>query len=99
MYRFIEWDKSKADSNYRKHGVRFEVAARAFDDPLAVSVQDRSENGELRWQTLGSVRQVDGFLLLLVAHTVRDDQNGSEVIRIVSARRPTKQEKQRYEND
>ena len=42
---------------------------------------------------------VDGYLLLLVAHTVRDDENGSEVIRIISARRPTKQEKQRYEND
>lgn len=96
MHRFIEWDKSKADSNYRKHGVRFEVAARAFDDPLAVSIQDRSENGELRWQTLG---RVDGFLLFLVAHTVRDDEDGSEVIRIISARRPTKQEKQRYENN
>ena len=96
MHRFIEWDKSKADSNYRKHGVCFEVAARVFDDPLAVSIQDRSENGELRWQTLGLV---DGLLLLLVAHTVRDDEDSSEVIRIISARRPTKQEKQRYEND
>ena len=96
MHRFIEWDKSKADSNYSKHGVRFEIAARVFDDPLAVSIQDRSENGELRWQSLG---MVDGFLLLLVAHTVRDDEDTPEVLRIISARRLTKQEKQRYEND
>lgn len=96
MSRFIEWDPAKAESNYRKHGVRFEVAARAFDDPLAVSTQDRFENGEARWQTLG---RVEGLVLLLVAHTARDDEDGAEVIRIISARRPTKQEKQRYEND
>lgn len=96
MHRFIEWDPAKAESNYRKHGVRFEVAAHAFDDPLAVSIQDRFENGEARWQTLG---RVEGFLLLLVAHTVRDEEDGAEVIRIISARRPTKQETQRYEND
>lgn len=40
----------------------------------------------------------DGFVLLLVAHTVRDDEDGAELIRIISARRSTKQEKQRYEN-
>ena len=96
MHRFIEWDPAKAESSYRKHGVRFEVAARAFDDPLAVSTQDRFEYGEARWQTLG---RVEGFLLLLVAHTVRDEEDGAEVIRIISARRPTKQEKQRYEKD
>ncbi|MEO6293718.1 MAG: BrnT family toxin [Burkholderiaceae bacterium] len=96
MHRFIEWDSDKAQSNYLKHGIRFEFAARVFDDPLAVAVQDRYENGELRWQTLG---RVEGLLLLLVAHTVRDGEDGVEVIRIISARRPTKQEKRRYENN
>ena len=46
--------------------------------------QDRIENGEHRWQTLGLV---DGYLLILVAHTVRVDVDGTEVIRIISARR------------
>ncbi|EJF77910.1 Protein of uncharacterised function (DUF497) [Candidatus Bartonella washoeensis] len=63
----FEWDETKAKSNLRKHRVSFEIAARVFADPFAMVKQDRIENGEYRWQTLGLV---DGFLLLLVAHTV-----------------------------
>ena len=80
----FEWDAAKAHSNLQKHRVSFEVAARVFADPFALVEQDRIENGERRWQTLGTA---DGCLLLLVAHTVRDDEDGTEVTRIVSARR------------
>jgi uncharacterized DUF497 family protein len=52
MVRF-EWDESKAKSNARKHGVRFEDAMLVFADPFALVEQDRLEGGELRWQTLG----------------------------------------------
>lgn len=93
MNRFIEWDAVKAEANYRKHGIRFEDAARVFDDPLAVSAQDRVENGEQRWRTIG---QVGGCLLLLVAHTVRID--AVEVVRIISARRVDRKERKRYEH-
>ena len=58
--------------------------------------QDRIENGEYRWQTLGVV---DGYLLLLVAHAVRDDVDGTEVIRIISARRAEPKERKRYEQN
>lgn len=95
MERYFEWDDKKSESNFRKHGVRFEEAALAFDDPLAVSVQDRIENGEERWQTIG---MSGGCLLLLVAHTVRDDEDGMEVIRIISARRAERKERRRYEH-
>ncbi|MFI5102924.1 MAG: BrnT family toxin [Terriglobales bacterium] len=57
----FEWDEAKNLSNRRKHGVTFEEASQVFRDPLYVSVQDRVEGGELRWQTLGLV----GDLLLL----------------------------------
>ncbi len=80
----FEWDKAKAESNLRKHGISFEIATRAFADLFALVKQDRIENGEHRWQTLGLV---DGYLLILVAHTVRVDVDGTEVIRIISARR------------
>lgn len=40
MERYFEWDEAKAESNARKHGIRFEDAARVFDDPLAISGQD-----------------------------------------------------------
>ncbi|UNE55457.1 BrnT family toxin [Bartonella machadoae] len=92
----FEWDKTKAKSNLRKHHVSFEIAARVFADPFAMVRQDRIENGEYRWQTLGLV---DGFLLLLVAHTIHDDKEGIEVIRIISARRANSKERKRYEEE
>jgi len=66
----FEWDETKNLSNRRKHGVSFEEACQVFLDPLYVSVQDRIEGGESRWQTLGLV---EGVLLLTVAHTVREE--------------------------
>jgi len=66
-----------------------------FDDPLAVSDHDRIENGERRWQTIG---MASGCLLLLVAHTVFDENDEIEVIRIISARRASRMERRRYEH-
>jgi hypothetical protein len=96
----IEWDEAKNLSNQRKHdGVSFEEARHVFDDPLHVSAPDRIEGGEQRWQTVGAVQ---GFLILVVAHTVTeedDDGESAEVIRIISARRATTRERRRYENE
>lgn len=89
----FSWDSTKADSNQQKHGVSFELAAKVFDDPLHVSVLERIENYEERWQTLGLV---EGIVLLLVAHTVVDDDDDTK-IRIISARRATKHERKVYE--
>jgi len=91
----FEWDAAKAAGNLRKHGVSFETAMRVFADPLALTEQDRIEGAERRWRTLG---QVEGWLLLLVAHTVWDEDDG-EVIRIISARRAEPKERRRYEED
>ena len=95
MSMYFEWDAAKAASNLNKHGVGFELACLAFADPFALMAQDRVEGGEYRWQTLGLV---EGCLLLLVAHTVRDD-DGIEIIRIVSARKATRKERERYEHE
>ena len=95
MERFFEWDNKKAEANFRKHGIRFEEAVRVFDDPLAVTEQDRIENGERRWQTIGMVA---GCLLLLVAHTVRFEDGDIEVLRIISARRVDRAERRRHEH-
>lgn len=56
--------------------------------------QDRIENGEQRWQTVG---MVEAYLLILVAHTVRLEDDRIEVVRIVSARRLDRAERKRYE--
>lgn len=90
----FSWDDAKDASNQRKHGVSFAVAQLVFDDSLHISRQDRIENGEQRWQTIG---MVDGVVLLLVAHTWHEAESGEEHIRIVSARRATKLERKIYE--
>jgi uncharacterized DUF497 family protein len=95
MDKFFEWDEQKAETNFRKHHIRFADAVRVFDDPLAVTDQDRIENGEQRWQTVG---MVDGHLLLLVAHTLRFEDAGIEVVRIISSRRVDRAERKRYEH-
>lgn len=87
------WDAAKEEGNRRKHGVSFEAAKLVFDDPLHLSRQDRVKGGEERWQTLG---MVGGVVVLLVAHTWRE-ADGDEHIRIISARRATKQERNIYE--
>ncbi len=91
----FEWDTAKAVANLRKHGVSFDLASLAFADPFALIAQDRFEGGEYRWQTLGLV---EGCLLLLVAHTVTD-ADGTEVVRIISARKATRKERQRYDHE
>ena len=66
-----------------------------FDDPCAVSMQDRTVQGEERWQTIGLV---GGVVALLIAHTY-DEEDGDEVIRIVSARKATPRERRVYEEN
>lgn len=92
----FEWDAVKVASNLSKHKVSFETATRTFADPFLLTQQDRIENGEQRWQSIG---MVDGQLVLLVAHTVGEDVDGTEVLRIISARRADPKERKRYEKN
>jgi uncharacterized DUF497 family protein len=86
------WDERKNRANKAKHGVSFEVAQRVLDDPLHVSYPDGSEHGEERWETTGLA---DPVVLLVVIHTY--ESNGEEFVRIISARRASRRERQRYE--
>jgi uncharacterized protein len=88
------WDEGKNRINKRKHGVSFDTAVLAFDDPYHLTRQDREVDGEPRWQTIGVV---NGVHLLLVAHTVAHTVNEyDEEIRIVSARKATRSERRLY---
>ena len=89
----FEWDSGKSGRNLAKHGISFETAKLVFDDHLAMSQVNRAVNGEERRQTVGRAR---GIAVLLVAHT-RYDEEGEEVIRIISARRATPHERRAYE--
>ena len=91
----FEWDENKNASNLEKHGLSFETASLVFDDPNALSVPDRVENGEERWQTIGAVEKL---VIVMVAHTVRlEADSREETVRIVSARKATRAERQEYE--
>jgi uncharacterized protein len=90
-----ERDDRKDRRNRLKHHVGFETAALVFDDPHALSVLDRIEHDEERWQTIGMAARI---LLLLVAHTYRSTE-GDERIRIFSARKATPRERQIYEEN
>ena len=85
----FEWDDAKAAANRAKHGVTFDQARRVFDDPLALELVTHVE-GEERSITIGMA----GRDLLIVV--VSADRLGR--IRIISARRATRLERQRYED-
>ena len=100
MTMCFAWDETKNRSNQRNHdGIAFEMAVQVFRDPLRLTRQDRIEDGQERWQTLGVVH---GVTVLLVAHTITEDDvegDAVEVIRIISARRATPRERKRYEQE
>ncbi len=94
MFEF-EWDPAKAASNLRKHKVSFNLAATVFQDPFTRSILDRDHSEfEERWITMGHDR--DGCLLV-VSHTWNEATGGKNSVRIISARRATRNEQRQYE--
>lgn|SRR5580704_3243015 len=91
----FEWDEAKADKNLRKHGISFELARLVFLDPCALIERERIEDGEPRWRTIGLV---GGMVVLFVAHTT-EEQGQHEIVRIISARRATRKERIRYDEN
>ena len=89
-----EWDPNKNEANQRKHGLSFQTAVLAFDDPLAVTDDDPYPH-EQRWRTTGMVND----LLVVVVHTLpkADARTGHEIGRIISARKATKRERDDHE--
>ncbi|MCF8078276.1 MAG: BrnT family toxin [Desulfobacterales bacterium] len=85
----ISWDPKKAESNFRKHKVRFSDAESVLFDPLALTIEDQSVSGEQRFVSLGA--DALGRVLVLVYTEVQDG------FRIISARRATPSERRRYE--
>ena len=82
----FEWDTTKAKTNQEKHGVSFEVAKSAFNDPLTVTFPDlKHSEMEERFITMGTSANGD---VLLVVHTDREER-----IRLISARRATTTER------
>ena len=89
-YRF-EWDDVKARANQIKHGISFDEASTVFEDSLARIFDDAVHSLNERREII--IEQSVNERLLLVSFAVRP----SEMIRIISARAPTKKERKDYE--
>lgn len=87
----VEWDEKKAEANLKKHGVSFDEAVSVLQDPLGVTFEDDGSHREVRELTIGHSYR---HRLVLVVHTER----AGETIRIISARKATKRERQQYED-
>ena len=87
----FEWDPRKAAQNLRKHGVSFSEAEPVFSDERALLVDDpdHSEEEE-RFLLLGLSAELR---LLVVSHSYRSNEL---VIRIISAWKATRPERQQY---
>jgi uncharacterized protein len=86
------WDPKKAAANLRKHRLGFPEAATAFADPLSITILDPDHSiEEERFILIG---QSERGRLVVVAHAERGD-----LIRIISARLPTRHEREIYEEE
>jgi len=90
----FEWDHAKAESNLKKHGVSFEEARSVFYDDLAVQFFDESLGEETRFILLG---RSNLSRVLVVVHCERGEND--EILRIISARKATKTERNFYRGD
>ena len=86
------WDENKAEINIRKHGVSFPEAQSVFDDYDALQIYDPDHSEEEdRFILLG---MSSALRVLVVCHCFREND---EQIRIISARKATKNEKSTYD--
>ena len=96
MFEF-KWDPAKAASNLRKHGVGFDLAATVFRDPLMRSIPDPEHSEfEERWITMAHAG--DGRLLV-VSHTYARTGEDRTLVRLISARSATRNERRQFESD
>lgn len=90
MYVF-DWDENKNQTNWRKHGIDFDEASSVFFDERAILFDDPEHSQqEERFILLGMSQTTN---ICIVCHCYRESDT---VIRIISARKATKKEVDRY---
>ncbi|MCI0551382.1 MAG: BrnT family toxin [Anaerolineae bacterium] len=87
------WDPRKADSNLRKHGVAFDEAITVFSDPFAFIFNDILHSEEEHREIIIGTSAVRRIILVCFVERTED------TIRIISARRATKDEIRDYEKN
>lgn len=94
-YTEFEWDARKERSNVRKHGISFQSACSLFDQPYLAALDPRGTYGEDRWLAIGWIEAMLG----VVVFTERFTKDGARTLRIISARKASSNERQRYEKE
>lgn len=91
----FEWDPKKARNNIRKHKVSFERATTIFRDPNLLSIPDEEHSkSEERWITMGLD---ESGVILVISHTFLKAAVKVSRVRLISARKASKQEAKHYE--
>lgn len=85
----VTWDPNKAESNIKKHGIRFSDAELVLYDPFALSLEEQVISAEQRFVSIGS--DALGRIIVIV-YSYRAD-----TIRLISARKATPSERRQYE--
>lgn len=85
----VTWYPVKAESNLRKHKIRFSDAEAVLFDPMALTIEDETAKSERRFVSVGA----DALnRVVVVVYTYRGDD-----IRLISARKATRRERKAYE--
>ncbi len=85
----FDWDEDKRKANIEKHGIDFADIPELFDGPMLIDLDTRHDYGEDRWIGLG-------VLHVLVTVVIYVEWEDEETIRIISARRATRNESRNY---
>ena len=86
----FEWDEKKNNENIRKHGFDFADAWQVFENPPIAKLDNREDYSEDRWIGVG---MMSNGIAVVIVFTERE----REMIRIISMRKATKNERTRYE--
>jgi len=93
----FHWNPEKANENLRKHHISFKEAASVFlDENLYVDRDDTHSWEEERFKAIGYSKKER---VLYVCHCYRENDDGVDIVRIISAREATKDETAEYNQD
>jgi uncharacterized protein len=85
----FEWDEHKNEENIRKHKIDFADVPTMFASPMLMRLDDRKDYGEERWIGIGLLSATVAVVVWVERH--------EDLIRIISARKANRKERERYE--
>lgn len=84
----LEWDQDKCKVNIQKHGIDFQTLASVFEKPTLAKIDNRLDYQETRMIALGELK--DTVIVFVYV------KKSEKIIRIISARKATKNESKTY---